>query len=109
MKTLFKRLISKISTLFLANSFQKLSFEEVTSWSLLLPQIIKAKGFNATFFKKDGSLRFMYCKFESTKYLDKGIVTVFDMQKGTFRSLNLYTLQNIQIGNVHYSLKKEMQ
>ena len=60
------------------------------------------KIFSATFVKKDGTLRTMNCRRGVSKGvsgkgmsfdpLSKGLLTVFDMQKKSFRMINLNTL-----------------
>lgn len=68
---------------------------------------------SAEFIKKDGSLRKMVFRTKVTKGVtgegmkynptDYGLRTVFDMQKGAFRHINLETVTTITSkGQVHY-------
>lgn len=62
----------------------------------------KNKIFTATFVKKDGTTRVMNCQLGVKKYLkggeqkfnpiEKNLLTVFDMQKGEYRMINISTL-----------------
>ena len=62
----------------------------------------KNKIFTATFIKKDGSTRVMNCQLGVKKHLkggeqkfnpiEKNLLTVFDMQKGEYRMINISTL-----------------
>lgn len=62
----------------------------------------KNKIFTATFVKKDGTTRVMNCQLGVKKHLkggeqkfnpiEKNLLTVFDMQKGEYRMINVSTL-----------------
>lgn len=63
------------------------------------------KIFTTTFVKKNGDLRVMNCRLGVTKHLRGGdsttahidnLVTVFDVQKGEYRSINTNTLKQIK-------------
>jgi len=66
----------------------------------------KNKIFTATFIKKDGSIRVMNCQLGVKKHLkggeqsfnpiEKNLLTVFDMQKGEYRMINISTLQELK-------------
>ena len=66
----------------------------------------KNKIFTATFIKKDGTTRVMNCKLGVKKHLkggeqkfnpiEKNLLTVFDMQKGEYRMINISTLQELK-------------
>lgn len=85
----------------------KLKEKTVKSWYELLPLMIKEKVFEAVFIKKDKTERKIICKFEATNHLEKGVLTVFDIEKNDYRSINLETLKNVVIGNYIYTLQKE--
>jgi hypothetical protein len=81
-------------------------------------QLIKAtkgKFFTVTFIKKDGNPRVMNAKLGVKKYLkggelpydpeEKGLIPVYDMQKGAYRSVNVSTITNLKIGNKEYQVQ----
>ncbi len=60
---------------------------------------VKGKFFKACFVKQDGSLREMVARFGVTKHLrggkaktNDGILTVFDVTKGEYRSISIERL-----------------
>lgn len=67
----------------------------------------KGKIFSCEFVKKDGSLRKMRCRTGVTKYLqggelaydpiEKGLLSVFDMENQGYRMINLRTIVNISL------------
>lgn len=75
----------------------------------LLEKIKETKGkiFSVEFVKKDGSNRKMVCRTGvkkgtsgvGMKYnpIEKGLLPVFDMQKGAFRMINLKTITKLTI------------
>ena len=84
--------------------------------------IYKTNGqiFSAVFIKKDGEKRLMNCRTKVHKYVkgiglkfkpqERGLMTVFDLQKGAYRFINLMTLESLKIGGVKYKItdkKKE--
>ena len=86
--------------------------------------IYKTNGkiFSAVFRKKDGEKRLMNCRTKVQKYLkgvglkfkpqERGLVTVFDLQKGAYRFINLETLERLKIQGVEYEIitnKKEIK
>jgi len=68
---------------------------------------LKGKIFSVSFTKKDGSLRNMLCRTGVKKHLqggelkynpiDKGLLTVWDLQKKGYRMVNLESLISIKI------------
>jgi hypothetical protein len=76
--------------------------------------INKSKGriFNVTFKKKDNSIRVMNCRLDVRKHLKggdlaynptlRGLKSVFDMQKGEYRMINLETIKRLSINGEHY-------
>lgn len=72
----------------------------------------KGKVFTATFTKKDGTVRRMNARLGVRKNVkgvglkfkpaDKGLITVFDMQKDEHRMINLATLQEFTCGKTHW-------
>lgn len=66
----------------------------------------KNKIFTATFIKKDGSTRVMNCQLGVKKHLkggtqaynpiERNLLTVFDMQKGEYRMINISTLLQLK-------------
>lgn len=90
--------------------WENFTLEEKTvkSWYELLPLMIKDKVFEAVFIKKDNTERKIICKFEATNRLDKGLITVFDIEKNDYRSINLETLKNVVIKNCNYTLKEKL-
>jgi len=79
--------------------------KEISNWCEILPELITANEFEATFIKKDNSLRTIKCLFESTRYIDKGVLTVFDLEKGDYRSISLTTLLKVQVKNKVFEFK----
>jgi len=81
-------------------------------------QIIKStrgKFFSAIFIKKDGTLRTMNCRLGVKKYLKggslsfnpskRGLVVVCDMQKKSYRMININTIQYLKIGRKEYHVE----
>lgn len=78
--------------------------------------IKSAKGriFSATFVKKNGDIRVMTArsgvrkdlKGTGLKYspIDHGLITIFDMNKRQYRSINVESLLNIRINGVLYNV-----
>lgn len=68
------------------------------------------KTFTVEFIKKDGTLRKMNCRLGVKKHLKTGqasstshiprYLTVFDMQKGSYRTINTETIQSISMRGV---------
>lgn len=66
----------------------------------------KNKIFTATFIKKDGSERIMNCQLGVKKHLkggdqsfnpiERNLLTVFDMQVGEYRMINISTLKQLK-------------
>jgi hypothetical protein len=64
------------------------------------------KIFTATFIKKDGSTRVMNCQLGVKKHLkggeqsfnpvERNLLTVFDMQAGGYRMINISTLKQLK-------------
>jgi hypothetical protein len=83
----------------------------------LVQKIKDTKGafFTVTFIKKDGTTRVMNARFGVKKYLKggelpydpiaKGLLPVFDVQKGEYRMINTSTLLGANIGNQQYIVK----
>ncbi len=78
------------------------------------------KIFSAVFIKKDGEKRLMNCRTKVHKHVkgiglkfkphERGLMTVYDLQKGAYRFINLMTLESLKIGGVNYVIinnKKE--
>ncbi len=78
---------------------------------------IKAQGnklFSATFVKVNGQERKMICRLGVKKNLrggqnkveteDRSYLTVFDMQKSAYRTLNLRTLKEIKLSGTNYKV-----
>ena len=69
-----------------------------------IKKLVGSKIFNVKFLKKNGELRSMTCRLEVKKHLKGGVkkydtdslnyLTVFDMQKKAYRTVNLNTLQS---------------
>lgn len=69
--------------------------------------------FNAEFIKKDGTLRSMTCRTGVKKYvtgggmrykpLDRGYLSVYDIQAKGYRLINLDTLRSVTLGGVKYT------
>lgn len=83
-------------------------------------EIIKLVGnkfFTATFTKKDGTLRKLNCRLGVKKHLTGGgakydaakydLLTVYDLKKQGYRTINLKTLQSIKSGGTELSVKYE--
>lgn len=68
--------------------------------------------FTSKFIKKDGTVRVMNCRIGVKRHLkggklrfdpvEKGLLTVFDMQKKGYRFINLNTMMYIQVGDTKY-------
>jgi hypothetical protein len=65
----------------------------------LIPTLIQASSFEVVFIKQNGQERTMKCLFESTRYIEQGIMTVFDLVKEKYRSINFKTLKQIIIND----------
>ena len=68
--------------------------------------------FSVKFVKKDGSIRKRVKKGLSgggAKYnpVERGLLAVYDVQKGAYRSLNFDTLQEFKLGGISYKVNKE--
>ncbi len=73
--------------------------------------------FSVKFVKKDGSIRKMTCRKGVRKGLsgggakynpvERGLLAVYDVQKGAYRSLNFDTLQEFKLGGISYKVNKE--
>jgi hypothetical protein len=70
----------------------------------LIPTLIEATSFEVVFVKKNGKERTMKCLFESTRYIEQGIMTVFDLVKEQYRSINFKTLSQIIVNDWVYQL-----
>lgn len=70
----------------------------------LIPTLIQATSFEVVFVKKNGKERTMKCLFESTRYIEQGIMTVFDLVKEQYRSINFKTLSKIIINDFVYQI-----
>ena len=72
----------------------------------------KGNVFSVVFLKKDGSIRHMTCRFGVKKHLkggelkfnplERSLLVVFDMQKESYRMINLETISNINMKGVDY-------
>jgi len=72
----------------------------------------KGNVFSVVFLKKDGSIRHMTCRFGVKKHLkggelkfnpiERSLLVVFDMQKESYRMINLETISNINMKGVEY-------
>ena len=79
-----------------------------------LKEMVGSKIFSVIFQKKDGTLREMVCRLGVTKHLKGGelkyspedfnYLTVFDMQKQEYRTINVNTLKRIKLDGVTYDL-----
>jgi hypothetical protein len=79
-----------------------------------LRELVGSKIFSVIFQKKDGTLREMVCRLGVTKHLKGGelkyspedfnYLTVFDMQKKEYRTINVNTLKRIKLDGVTYDL-----
>ena len=73
--------------------------------------------FSVKFTKKDGSERKMVCRKGVKKGLtgggakynpiERGLIAVYDVQKGAYRSVNFDTLQEFKMGGISYKVNKE--
>ena len=72
--------------------------------------------FTVKFVKKDGSERVMNCRLGVTKHLHGGedstshidkYVNVFDMQKETYRKLNVETMKELRYGGKTVEFEEE--
>ena len=74
------------------------------------------KFFSAVFRKKNGERRLMNCRTNVKKHVkgvglkfkpqDKGLMTVFDLQKGKYRFINLMTLERLKIHGNEYQVNQ---
>jgi len=74
----------------------------------------KGRVFTVIFIKKDGSIRKMNCRIGVTNYLKggslkfdptkRGLLSVFDMQKKSYRFINLDTIQSITMKGKRYNV-----
>ena len=85
--------------------------------------IIKTNGqiFSSLFIKKNGEHRLINARLKVTKHLKKeakprpyepskyNLITVFDMQKKSYRMINLNTLQTLTINKKMYNIKQLKQ
>ena len=72
--------------------------------------------FSAVFIKKNGEKRLMNCRTKVRKYIkgvglkfkpqERGLVTVFDLQKGKYRFINLETLEELKIKGKKYVINQ---
>jgi len=72
--------------------------------------------FSVKFTKKDGSIRKMTCRKGVKKGLtgggakynpiERGLITVYDVQKGGYRMINFDTLEELKMGGVSYKINK---
>jgi hypothetical protein len=72
--------------------------------------------FSVDFIKKDGTLRSMLCRTGVTKHLQGGekkydtdsleYLTVFDMQKQGYRTINTKTIVKMKVDGIIYNLEK---
>jgi hypothetical protein len=74
----------------------------VRSINELLPQMINTEYFEVEFIKKDSTTRTMICEFESTRYIDKSIMTVVDLDIDEYRSINLSTITKVILDGLVY-------
>lgn len=70
----------------------------------LIPTLIDATSFEVEFIKKNGKERTMKCLFESTRYIEQGVMTVFDLVKKQYRSINFKTLSKIIVDDMVYQI-----
>lgn len=78
--------------------------------------IPKGKIFSVEFIKKDGSNRTMNCRVGvrkgvkgiGLKYnpIDKGLLTVYDMNKRDFRTINAKTIKSLTIEGTKFEVNK---
>ena len=72
--------------------------------------------FSVKFTKTDGSERKMVCRKGVTKgitgkgarynAIERGLITVYDVQKGGYRMINFDTLEEFKMGGVSYKINK---
>lgn len=80
-------------------------------------QLIRRQGskvFTVVFRKKDGTLRKMNCRLGVKKHLkggtlaydpaEHGLITVFDMEKNGYRSINVETLEEVHAEGQHVKI-----
>lgn len=77
-------------------------------------ELVGNKIFSVTFEKKDGTLREMTCRLDVKKHLKGGEktydteaanhLTVFDMQKKGYRTININTLKRLTVDGVSYDI-----
>lgn len=77
--------------------------------------------FSSVFIKKDGTHRLMNARLKVTKHLKKdasprvyepskyNLLTVFDMQKKSYRMININTMQTLIINKQMYNIKQIKQ
>jgi len=82
-----------------------------------LIQSTNGRIFNATFVKKDNTIRSLTGRLKVTQYLKKdakkqpfkpsdyGLQCVYDMKAKGYRMLNINTLTNLTINNIKYLIK----
>lgn len=80
-----------------------------------LRELVGNKIFSVEFTKKDGSLRKMVCRLGVKKHLRGGTLgydaealnylTVFDMDAGEYRTININTLRSITLDGVTYEVE----
>jgi hypothetical protein len=89
--------------------------KETRETLLKLIENLNGQFFTVEFIKKDGALRIMNCRTGVKKYLsnngktikitnpiDNGILRVYDIPKGDYRSINLDTVKKINFNKVSY-------
>ena len=79
-----------------------------------LKEMVGSKIFSVIFQKKDGTIREMVCRLGVTKHLkgrelkyspeDFNYLTVFDMQKQEYRTINVSTLRQIKFEGITYDI-----
>jgi hypothetical protein len=84
------------------NKSEEMTTVHRTKLELYLKRTARGKIFSVIFIKKDNTLRKMLCRFDVVKgvkgtgfspsHLDNPYLTVWDMQKGAFRLINLETV-----------------
>jgi len=77
----------------------------------------KGQFFSVKFVKKDGSIRKMTCRKGVKKGLtgggakynpvEKGLISVYDVAKGAYRTVNFDTLLEFKLGGLSYKVNKE--
>lgn len=81
-----------------------------------IKNIVGNKIFSATFIKKNGDKRIMLCRLGVKKHLKGGskgydaesmnLLTVFDMKKKAYRTININTLEELNTGGKSYLILK---